>query len=206
MESFTEILFSHAPHAHWLIFGALMLAGLNIPISEDLMIILSATLAATIVPENTAKLFVAVFLGCYISDWVCYWIGRRFGPNLWKWRWFAKTIQSKRLDQVQQYYAKYGFWTLLIGRFIPFGVRNCLFLTAGMGRMHFGKFLLSDGIACISSNAALFSLAYTLSRHYDELLEALKTFNIFLFSFFVVTGITIFWYKKHKKTQKRIDP
>lgn len=206
MDSLTEILFTHASYAHWLIFGALMLAGINVPISEDLMIILSATLAATIVPENSYKLFAAVFLGCYISDWVCYWIGRKFGRGLWKWRWFAKTINPKRLEQVQAYYQKYGFWTLLIGRFIPFGVRNCLFLTAGMGRMPFGKFLLSDGIACICSNIALFSLAYTLSRHYDELLCWLKTFNLFLFIAFVVTGIAIFWYKKRKNTRKRIDP
>jgi len=206
MESLTPLLFSHAPYAHWIVFGALMLAGFNVPISEDLLIILSATIAATIVPENTLKLFVAVFLGCYLSDWVCYWIGRKLGENLWKWRWFAKTVQPKRLEQVRQYYAKYGIRTLLIGRFIPFGVRNCLFLTAGMGKMHFGKFILSDGIACLSSNTALFALAFTLSRHYDELLASVKTFNLFLLLFFVVTGISIFWYKKRKKTQKRIDP
>ena len=206
MESLTDILLTHAHLAHWIIFGALMLAGLNIPISEDLMIILSATLAATVVPENTYKLFAAVFLGCYLSDWVCYWIGRKLGPNLQKWRWFAKMVKPERIQQMHQYYEKYGFWTLLIGRFIPFGVRNCLFLTAGIGKMHFGKFILSDGIACLSSNLALFSIAYTLSRHYDELLRVLKTFNLFLFIGFLVTGIAIFWYKKRKSTRKRIDP
>ncbi len=206
MESLTEILFTHAHLAHWIIFGALMLAGFNIPISEDLMIILSATLAATVVPENTPLLFTAVFLGCYLSDWICYWIGRLVGPNLWKMRWFAKTVKQERLEQVHQYYQKYGFWTLLIGRFIPFGVRNCLFLTAGMGKMHFGKFILSDGIACLCSNLALFSLTYTLSRHYDELLNLLKTFNLVLFVGFVVTGIAVFWYKKRKSTRKPIDP
>jgi membrane protein DedA with SNARE-associated domain len=107
---------------------------------------------------------------------------------------------------VQQYYKKYGFWTLLIGRFIPFGVRNCLFLTAGMGKMHFGKFILSDGIACLCSNLALFSLAYTLSRHYNELMELLKTFNLAIFIGFLVTGIAIFWYKKRNSNRKRIDP
>src|SRR4029078_10224849 len=107
---------------------------------EDLMIILSAVLAATVVPENTLQLFLGVFLGCYLSDWVCYWIGRKFGPKLWNIRWFAKTFDQKRLHQTHSYYARYGFWTLLIGRFIPFGVRNCLFLSAGLGRMHFGKF------------------------------------------------------------------
>lgn len=201
MEQLSELLFAHAAYAHWIAFGALMLAGLNIPISEDLVIILSATIAATILPENTTKLFLGVFLGCYLSDWVCYWIGRKLGQTLRHWRWFAKTVSQKRLDQTQEYYEKYGFWTLLIGRFIPFGVRNCLFLTAGVGKMHFGKFLLSDGIACLASNTALFSLSFVLSRHFDELTAGLKVFHLLFFSCFVVTGIAFIWYKRRKKTR-----
>ncbi|MDP1608218.1 MAG: DedA family protein [Chlamydiales bacterium] len=201
MDSIIEFIFQHASYAHWIVFSALMLAGFNIPISEDLMIIFSAILAATVVPENTAKLFTAVFLGCYISDWVCYWIGRKWGPKLWNIRWFAKTFDQKKLSLIQSYYEKYGFKTLLIGRFIPFGVRNGLFLTAGLGKMHFGKFILSDGIACICSNTALFLLAYHGSRNVDALIGAIKTFNLFIFGAFVVSLIGLIWYKKKRKSQ-----
>lgn len=199
MDAMIQFIFDNAQHAHWIVFGALMLAGLNVPISEDVMIIFSAVLAATVVPENVYKLFAAVFLGCYLSDWVCYWIGRHFGPKLWNVKWFAKTFDRKRIDQVQGYYAKYGFLTLVVGRFIPFGVRNGLFLTAGLGKMHFGKFILSDGIACLFSNTVLFSLAYMVGRNYESLLFTLKTLNIFLFSAFVVSIIAFIWYKRRKK-------
>ena len=199
MDTITQFIITHASHAHWIVFGALMLAGLNIPISEDLMIILSALLAATVVPENTEKLFIAVFLGCYLSDWVCYWIGRTLGRKISEFKWFSKAIDPKRLDQIQSYYKKYGFWTLLVGRFIPFGVRNCLFLTAGMGKMSFPKFIISDGIACICSNTVLFTIAYSLGRSYQLLLEGVKWFNIGLFSAFVVLIICLIWYKRNKK-------
>jgi len=199
MDSLIQFLLEHAQNAHWIIFSALMLAGFNVPISEDLMIIFSAIIASTIVPENTFKIFAAVFLGCYISDWVCYWIGRKFGPKLWNIRWFAKTFDQKRLAQIHNYYEKYGFKTLLFGRFIPFGVRNGLFLAAGLGKMHFGKFLLSDGIACLCSNTVLFLLAYYGSRNYEALIASLKTFNLFLFGAFLVSLIGLIWYKKRKK-------
>jgi membrane-associated protein len=202
MDTLIQFLFDNAHYAHWMIFGALMLAGFNIPISEDLMIILSAVLAATVVPENTIILFVTVFLGCYLSDWVCYWIGRKFGPKLWQMKWFAKTVNKKKLDLIHNYYEKYGFWTLLIGRFIPFGVRNCLFLTAGAGKMHFGKFILSDGIACIISNTALFTLAFYAGRNHEELLQFIKTFNIFLFILFLVLIIGLIWYKRKTPSTK----
>lgn len=200
MDSLIQFIFENAQHAHWIVFGALMLAGLNIPVSEDLMIISSAVLAATVVPENTYKLFGAVFLGCYISDWVCYWIGRQFGPKLWNIGWFAKTFDQKKITQIHKYYAKYGFLTLIVGRFIPFGVRNGLFLTAGLGKMPFSKFLLSDGIACAFSNTTLFSLAYMAGKNYETLLSSLKTLNIFLFTAFVVAVIGFIWYKRKKKT------
>jgi membrane protein DedA with SNARE-associated domain len=202
MDTIVQFFFDHAPHAHWIVFGALMLAGLNVPISEDVMIIVSAVLAATVVPENTAHLFLGVFLGCYLSDWVSYWIGRKFGPKLLSIKWFAKTVSQKRLAAIHNYYEKYGFWTLVIGRFIPFGVRNCLFLSAGVGKMHFGKFLLSDGIACILSNSILFTLAYHAGKNYEALLQFVKTFNISLFVLFLVSIIGVIWYKGRTSRSK----
>jgi membrane-associated protein len=199
MDTLIDFIYRHAGEAHWIVFSALMLAGLNVPISEDLLIILSAILAATVVPENTTLLFAGVFLGCYLSDWVSYWIGRTLGRKLWNIPWFSRTIPKKKLLLAQNFYAKYGFWTLLIGRFIPFGVRNCLFITAGMGKMPFGKFLISDGIACIASNTTLFTIAYMLGKNYEVLLNFLKTFNIVIFSAFLVTIIAVIWYKKRRK-------
>lgn len=200
MESVVQFIFEHAQHAHWIVFWALMLAGLNVPISEDLIIIFSAVLAATVVPENTVKLFLGVFFGCYLSDWICYGMGRHFGPKLWNIKWFAKTFNPKKIEQIHHYYEKYGFLTLMIGRFIPFGVRNCLFLTAGLGKMPFRKFLLSDGIACILSNTILFTLAYTIGQNYQVLLSSLKTFNIVLFALFAALILGLIWHKKRKKT------
>lgn len=200
MDAILLFLSENAQYAHWIVFGALMLAGLNVPISEDLMIIFSAGLAATIVPENTYKLFIAVFLGAYLSDLVCYWLGRYFGPKLWNISWFSKSFDRKRIDQIHRYYAQYGFFTLLLGRFIPFGIRNCLFLTAGLGKMHFGKFALSDGIACMLSNTVLFILAYHVGKNYESLISSVKTFNIFLFASFAVAIITFIWYKRKRKT------
>jgi len=203
MDSLVELIHQHAHHAHWIVFSMLMLAGLNIPISEDLMIITSGLIAATILPENTLILFTAVFLGSYLSDWVAYWIGRTLGRKMWKFKWFKKTIDPQRLIQTQLFYEKYGFFTLLIGRFIPFGVRNCLFLTAGIGKMHFGKFLISDGIACLLSNSVLFFLTYELGKNYQRLLKFIKTFNIAIFAIFIVTLIVFVWYKVTKKQNQK---
>lgn len=200
MENALLFLLNNANYAHWVIFGLFMLAGLNIPISEDLLIIVSGALASTVVPENTWKLFIAVFLGAYISDWVVYGLGRHFGPNLWKLRWFTRMIKIERLEQIKVYYQRYGILTLLIGRFIPFGVRNCLFVTAGIGGMRFWKFLLADGLACLISNTTLFGIAYYCGKNYTSLCQHLRYVNIAIFSVFLIALFTFFWYKKGRST------
>lgn len=199
MDFFIQFFTTHAPHAHWIIFSLLLLAGMNIPISEDLLVITCAILASTVIPENLVKLFTFLVVGCYLADMICYWIGRLFGKHLWKLKWFNRTVPPKRLLQAQEFYRKHGFYTLIIGRFIPFGVRNALFLTAGLGKMSFPRFLASDAIACLLSNTTLFTITYTLGKNYIQIFSYLKTFKIAIFSVFVVTAIfLILFYKKRK--------
>lgn len=198
-----SFLFEHAAYAHWVVFSLLMLAGLNIPISEDLLIIISGVIASTAPTASLWKLFLGIFLGAYISDWIPYWLGRRFGPNLWKLKWFSRMIKPERLLQVKDYYKRYGVLTLLVGRFIPFGVRNCLFCTAGMGAMSFTKFLIADGIACFLSNATLFTISYIFSKNIDLLIERLNLVHLILFFMFLIAVIGIVWYRRINLKRRR---
>jgi len=198
MDSLLLFITEHAQYAHFAIFGLFILAGLNFPISEDLLIIVSGVLASTIVPQNLWKLFIAVFLGAYISDWIPYWIGRLLGVRLWKRRFFSRMVKPERLKQIQSYYARYGVLTLIVGRFIPFGVRNCLFAAAGMANLSFTKFLICDGLACLCSNATLFTISYLCGKNHQLLWTHLKWANIIIFTLFLIAIIAFFWYKRIK--------
>lgn len=61
--NFIELIQEHAHHAHWFVFGGALLAGLNFPMSIDLLMIASAIIAATMIPEHTVHLFLAIWLG-----------------------------------------------------------------------------------------------------------------------------------------------
>ncbi|MBS0615125.1 MAG: DedA family protein [Verrucomicrobia bacterium] len=201
MDGLISWITAHAAHAHWIIFGALLLAGFNIPISADLLIIASALLAATIIPEHTIHLYLAIFLGCYASAAIAYWVGRLVGKKLQRWRFFAKLLSPERLEKVQKFYHRRGFWTLLVGRFIPFGVRNCIFMSTGMSRLSFKKFALWDLLACFLWSLSVFTLIYYLGHN----TQYLKIFNLSLFSAFAVTLILFIWYKRKKKL-RHVEP
>jgi membrane protein DedA with SNARE-associated domain len=206
MESFIEWITLHAPHAHWFIFGAILLAGINIPISADLLIIGAAFLAATVVPENTIHLYLSILFGCYFSAWIAYWTGRLLGSRFLKYNWFRRFLPPERLEKAQKFYEKHGLWTLLLGRFIPFGVRNCIFISSGMSRLSFLKFALWDLIACSIWVTLSFYIFYTLGQNYQLLYENLKIFNLCLFGAFGVTLIGVIWYKRRKKAPTHAEP
>ncbi len=202
MDTLVEWMIAHAEHAHWYIFFSILLAGLNIPLSADLIIIIAAILAATVIPENTYLLFCSVFIGCILSAQLAYFVGRFLGPKLQKLRYFAKILPPERMRKIQNFYEKHGFLTLIIGRFIPFGIRNAIFMTTGMSKFHFGKFAVRDAIACFIWSGASFYAFYALGNNYQKLKSYSHIFNILIFLLFSVALIAFIWYKRNKKSDK----
>jgi membrane-associated protein len=100
---------------------------------------------------------------------------------------------EQRIEKIGHFYRKYGMETLLIGRFIPFGVRNGLFLTAGLGKMNFLKFALTDLAACTISTVTYFYLYY----HYGKAVIAyIQQSNKIIFALAVLFIAAVFIRKK----------
>lgn len=190
---------NHAEWAPYIIFILLVFAGFNLPVSEDLMIFSSAYLAV-IHDELFWQLFCGVFFGAYFSDLICFGLGRFFGDKVWKVKFLAKMITPKRLIKIQSYYQRYGGLTLICGRFIPFGVRNGLFLTAGMGKMNFLKFAMYDLMACSVSVVTFFCLYLIYGQ---KMLDFVLSNNKYIFLAAVVVVLIIVLKKKLSK--KSVD-
>ena len=198
METLIALIQAHIEHAHFIIFGSLLLAGLNIPVSEDAMLFISGVLARQY-PDQLSYLFAAVYLGAYGSDLICYSLGRFVGPKIVHIRFFAKMVPPKRVEKIHAYYESHGIATLILGRFIPFGVRNGLFLCAGLGKMSFIKFALADLLACTISTIVFFSLYY----HYGKAVVVyVMQANIVVFIIAAIAGGYLFFYVKQRRSRR----
>lgn len=198
MDQVYQFIIAHSSAAPWILFGLFLLAGMNIPISIDILVIIASLLAATIVPELTVPLYFSALLGCYLSAWLAYWIGRLFGEKLLKMPWMAKMLPPARLEKLETFYRKHGFLTLLIGRFIPFGVRNGIFMSTGISKLSFKKFILRDIFPAFLWTTTAFFLFYTLGSNYELLVKYVKLINITIFCAFGVTVIIFICYKRRK--------
>lgn len=196
-----EYISSHALYTPFVIFALIVLAGLNLPISLDLILVSTALLAATSLKGWAIPLYLSILIGSIVSAWVSYSVGFFLGGRLQKWSWSRRILPIKKMQKVKGFYEQYGLFSLIIGRFIPFGFRNCLFMSSGMSGLSFKKFALSDLFACTIWSASMFFLFLSIGENADLVLLLLNRIKAAAILVLVLFVIGLIWYKvKNKKT------
>lgn len=188
MDAFFSYVCEHADKAHWIIFFLILLSGLNIPISEDLLLLSGGAIAAGCIPEHTFRIYIWIYLGCILSAWETYLIGRLLGPKLYRYAFLKTILSQERLHVIRGFYAKYGSFTFVIGRFCPGGVRNALFVTSGFTKMPFAQFAFRDGSACLLSSSVFFYIGFHFGSHFDLLVNHFKRYSEL---FFLILGLML---------------
>ena len=156
----------YAEYYPFIAFGALMLAGLSVPISEDLIIITGALICQE-KPSMLVPIFAAAYAGVVISDYFPYILGNYIRKGTIKAKFLTSLFSPRKIVRIHRYLEKYGIFTFIVGRFIPFGVRNTMFITAGLFGLRLRRFALYDTTAATISVSTLFFLAY----HFGDAVE-----------------------------------
>ncbi|AHH08213.1 DedA family protein [Borrelia anserina] len=196
MHSILEFIDVNINYAPIVFFGLLILAGFNIPISEDAIVIMGGILSSR-KNEYTILIFLGIFWGAYIGDIISFYIGRLLVNKLFK----QKTKTNKLIDKINQYYKRYGSLTLLFGRFIPFGFRNAIFISAGMGKMNTSNFFTIDFFAAMISITTYFTLSFKIGESFKMIIPKIR-FILLITLIIITTLILINYIIKRKKNQK----
>jgi len=170
------------------IFIALLLGGFNLPISEDVLVITSAILCQT-EKARIAPFYLAIFFGAVISDCIVYFWGWLLGRGFISIKLFPRIVKEENTIRFSKALNKYGIFTYLIVRFIPFGVRNIMSMTSGFVNFCFIKFLIFDAIAALCNTSALFWIIYFFGRSGGKYFQI---FGIVLFVAFIFLCIYLF--------------
>jgi len=169
------------------IFISLLLGGLNLPISEDIIVITAALLCK----QERASIpvfYAALYFGAVLSDYLVYCWGVLLRRGRISGRFFTKIINEHNIRRISAALERHGFLTFLFGRFIPFGVRNIIAMTSGFVAFPFYKFAAFDAIAALCNISALFWLVYFLGQRGGHFM---KIIGIILLLVFVCFSIYI---------------
>lgn len=103
---------------------------------------------------NIEILIVSLIIAAVIGDTVNYWIGHSIGMKVLDWKWCF--VKKEHLEETHRYFEKYGGFTIVIARFVPF-IRTFAPFLAGVGNMSY-RWFITYNIAGAIMWVTLFSL------------------------------------------------
>lgn len=107
----------------------------------DSLLFAAGALAATVgSPLSIGFLFVLLVVAAIAGDTVNYWVGHFVGPRVFTGKRIP-FLKREHLDKTNAFYAKYGGKAIILARFVPI-IRTFAPFVAGIGAMHYGKFIL----------------------------------------------------------------
>jgi len=185
LASFDEQLSPVAPFLFYVVVAGIifietgLLFGFFLP--GDSLLFSAGLVAAVRNDINIVFLIFAVFLAAFVGDQVGYVIGRKVGrPYLEKHK--SKRMQ-KMLTRSEKFYASYGWWSVVIARYIPW-VRTFVPPIAGTVKMNYYKFLSANALG-----AFLWGVGITLAGFYSGSISWVEDISYALATFFITTSL-----------------
>ena len=139
--------------------GTALLVGLAIPfITGDTLLFSSGIIAAAVgTGINIWILAIGTGIAAFLSDQVGYAAGRRWGRPLLDRRGGRRT--QAMVARADRYYRLYGWWSVVVGRFIPWG-RVFIPILAGGARMRFARFATANLVGTLVWGVGITVIGY----------------------------------------------
>lgn len=160
------LLIEHLRYAglYLILFGA----GLGLPVPEEVPVVIAGLLSRAQIFRWWLALPVCL-VGVLSGDAVLYWIGHHWGERVLDWRPVRCMLSREREARLLASYRQHGVKIIFGARHVM-GFRAAAFLTAGIARVPFWKFLGVDAAAACVSLPVSFGLAYVFADRVESVL------------------------------------
>lgn len=176
------------------------------PLPGDSLLILSGSLSGL---SGSSPIFIIISatIGTFASSIMLYLLGAKMEKALLQSSKYSHLLDSKMFHRLEKWFRKYGFWTILLSRFIPV-VRSGIILAAGMVNLEKGKTFLATGVSIIVSTTIFVVSGSFLGKNWRELPEfwndRIKRICLVLLSIIILYLILVRLYKLlQAQNQKR---
>ncbi len=150
------------------LFVFLVLAGLGLPLPEEVPLLLAGYLAR----HATANFFILILVGlagALSSDVLLFMATYRWRSHIFRWRWMRATIRPRHLVLARRQFHDHGLKIVIVARWLP-ALRSAVCLTAGLTGVKFWRFMLVDATAACITVPTSIMLGYYAADHIDRLI------------------------------------
>ncbi|MBU6265520.1 MAG: DedA family protein [Actinomycetales bacterium] len=162
--------------------GTGLFVGAFIPfITGDSLLFASGLVTAATPQLSIWILGLGVGIAAFVGDQVGFILGRHLGrPYLDR---KSGPRMKKIIARVEKFYNSYGWWSVVIARFIPWA-RVFVPWVAGIGKMNYFKFLTSNFVGAVAWGVGL-----TLVGYYAASIPGVKAAAYVIAGFFITASI-----------------
>ncbi|HTQ40861.1 MAG TPA: DedA family protein [Pirellulales bacterium] len=178
----------------------MILTGCGLPMPEEVAIIAGGALAAN-GKLHWGLTLGSLLIGALLGDCVMYYIGYHFGRRLLEQnRFWNRLITPEREKKVEAMLSQHGAKVLLGARFLV-GLRGPMYITAGILKVPFRRFVLADLFCATLVVTLFFGLSYFYGAQIIKAIDkgegwltiAVVTAGI------IVGGIALWMYLRRRK-------
>jgi membrane protein DedA with SNARE-associated domain len=181
----------------YLVVFALIVAGLGVPVPEDIMLLAAGVLVHQgQVSYVEALIFCAI--GVFIGDTTIFLLARRLGPSALERRPLKWVLTPQRREKVEDMFARYGNVIVFMGRHMA-GLRAPIFAMAGLHNMPISRFWLWDGLGLCVSAPVVIGIGWWLADKRDEMERLLGRFETVVLAVLAVGVLAFFLWRRMRR-------
>src|SRR5690349_13035813 len=164
--------------SYGLMLVALLIAGLGLPLPEDIVLISGGILIQRGVTSIWATVAVCV-VGVLVGDLMLFLMARRAGPAIYRRKFIAKVLPAPRRAKLEGLFAKYGGLVIFCARHVA-GLRAPTFAVAAIHGMSVWRFLFWDTLALGVSLPVIMYLGWLFADSIEQALDNVATVEHFI--------------------------
>ena len=138
-----------------------LLIGFFLP-GDTLLFAAGIDIAIGHISTSLTTFLIVAPIAAIVGNLLGYWIGYRAGPVVFD-RPNSRLFRPEYVTRAHQFYARFGSWTIIVGRFVPI-VRTVATVLAGVGRMRFSLYAIYSVIGAILWADGVLLLGHELGK------------------------------------------
>jgi membrane protein DedA with SNARE-associated domain len=181
----------------YLIVGALIVAGLGLPLPEDI-----ALLAAGVLVHQGQVSYLEALVWCaigvFFGDTTIFLLARRLGPAAYEKAPLKWLLTPQRREKVEDLFARYGNVIVFMGRHMA-GLRAPIFAMAGINHVPISRFWLWDGLGLCVSAPVVIGIGWWLADNLDEAKRLLGRFEFVVIAVLLSAIVAFFLWRRMRR-------
>lgn len=171
------------------------------PSPSDLVVVLGGSLIGTHSLHFIPTLL-ATTIGSVIGFMALFLIGTQLDKKIIK-AGKVKFISTEGLEKVEKWFLKYGYWIILVNRFLP-GTRSVISLFAGLSELDIKKTIILATISALVWNSSIIYLGIIFGHNIaivDNYLSAYSNTAVILTCAVILFFILKYFWKKKRSVK-----